>query len=134
MNSTNSTHRSERGLTLVEVLIAIVVMTTGILALGRLIPAATSGTLSDRILTQANAYSQEKVEDLQVLTWSDPSLTDGRHPAASNEVLGVTGQWQRYYQVTTLAAPLDNLKNITVTVSWTHGRPESVTATTYVRR
>ena len=49
--------RSQRGITLVEVMIAILVMTTGILALGRLIPSAVRGSQSDRMLTQANAYS-----------------------------------------------------------------------------
>ena len=127
--------RSERGITLVEVLIAILVMTTGILALGRLIPAATRGQQSDRMLTQANAYAQQKVEDLQTLTWSDPLLTDGRHPGGgATEPLGSNGQWQLYYEVATMAAPLDNLRKVTVTVGWNYVGPHSVTATTYVRQ
>lgn len=127
--------RAERGMTLVEVLIAILVLTTGILAVGRLIPAATRGQLSDRMLTQGNAYAQQKVEELQTLTWSDPLLVDGRHPAGTtNEPLGSNGQWERYHDVTTMAAPLDNLKKITVTVAWDYMGPHSVTATTYVRR
>jgi len=135
MNRRISRQRSERGITLIEVLIAIVVMTTGILALGRLIPAATHGQVSDKLLTQASGYAQQKVEDLQVLTWSDPALTDGRHPAGTaNEVLGTTGSWQRHYDVSTLAAPLDNLRKITVTVEWNYPDLRSVTAITYVRR
>jgi prepilin-type N-terminal cleavage/methylation domain-containing protein len=127
--------RAERGMTLVEVLIAILVLTTGILAVGRLIPAATRGQLSDRMMTQANGYAQQKVEDLQTLTWSDALLTDGRHPAGTtNEPLGSNGQWERHYDITTLAAPLDNLKKTTVTVEWDYMGPHSVTATTYVRR
>jgi type II secretory pathway pseudopilin PulG len=122
-------------MTLVEVLIAILVLTTGILAVGRLIPAATRGQLSDEMLTQANAYAQQKVESIQTLVWSDPLLEDGRHPAGvTNEPLGSNGQWERYYEVATLAAPLDNLRKITVTVTWKFGGPHSVTATTYVRR
>jgi len=127
--------RAERGMTLVEVLIAILVLTTGILAVGRLIPAATRGQFSDRMLTQGNGFAQQKVEDLQTLTWSDPLLVDGRHPAGTtNEPLGSNGQWERFYEITTLAAPLDNLKKVTVTVQWDYTGPHSVTATTYVRR
>jgi Tfp pilus assembly protein PilV len=126
---------SERGITLIEVLIAILVMTTGVLALGRLIPAATHGQVSDKLLTQANEYAQQKVENLQTLTWSDPLLADGRHPAGTtNEALGTTGKWQRHYDVVTLAAPLDNLRKITVTVEWNFPDQRSVTAVTYVRR
>lgn len=135
MNPPVQRRHSERGITLVEVLIAILVMTTGVLALGRLIPAAAHGTGSDRLLTQANAYAQQKVEELQTLTWSDPLLTDGRHPAGTtNEVLGTYGNWQRHYDVVTLAAPLDNLHKVTVTVEWNFPDLRSVTATTYVRR
>ena len=46
----------------------------------------------------------------------------------------VLGQWQRFYTVTVLDPPLDNLKKITVTVMWTYQGNRSVTATTYVRR
>jgi len=127
--------RSERGITLVEMLIAVLVMTTGILALGRLIPAATRGQFSDKMLTQANGYAQQKVESLQTLTWSDPLLADGRHPPGiASDSLGATGRWQRYHEVTTLAAPLDNLKKVTVTVDWNFQGPHSVTGTTYLTR
>ena len=127
--------RSERGMTLVEVLIAILVLTTGILAVGRLIPAATRGQASDKMLTQANAYAQQKVEGLQTLVWSDPLLTDGRHPSGvTNDPLGSNGQWERHHEIATLASPLDNLKRVTVTVTWNYVGSHSVTATTYIRR
>ena len=134
MSPRTHSHRAERGITLVEVLIAIVVMTTGILALGRLIPTALSGSQSDRMLTQSNAYAQQAMENLQTLVWSDPLIADGRHPAASNDSLGSNGQWQRHYDVVTMAAPLDNLKKITVTVDWNYQGPHSVTAISYLRR
>ena len=128
-------HRSERGITLVEMLIAILVLTTGVLVLGRLIPAATRGQITDKMLTQANGYAQQKIESLQTLAWSDPALTNGRHPSATtNEPLGANNQWQRSYEVTTMAVPLDNLKKISVTVNWTFLGAHSVTATTYLRR
>jgi type II secretory pathway pseudopilin PulG len=134
MRTRNHAPRSERGITLVEMLIAILVMTTGILALGRMIPAATRGQQSDKILKQANAYAQQKVESLQTAYWSDPLLTDGRHPASGADSLGSGGQWQRYHEVVTMAAPLDNLRKVTVTVDWNYLGPHSVTATTYMRR
>ena len=134
MNSRTHSRRSERGITLVEVLIAVLVMTTGILALGRLIPSASRGAQSDKMLTQANAYAQHTIEDLQTMTWSDPRLVDGRHPLSSNEQLGSNGQWERYYEIATMAAPLDNLRKVTVTVTWDYTGPHNVTATTYLRR
>ena len=134
MRTRNPMPRTERGITLVEMLIAVVVMTTGILALGRMIPSAMRGQQADRMLTQGNAYAQQKVESLQTRYWSDSELTDGRHPASGFDSLGSAGQWQRYHEVVTLAAPLDNLRKVTVTVGWTYLGPHSVTATTYMRR
>lgn len=127
--------RHERGTSLIELMIALVVLSLGILAVGQLFPAGTRGQLQDRMLTAGNYYAQEKIEQLQRLTWSDPALTVGRHPpGTATDALGPTGQWQRYYDVSTLPAPLDNLKKATVTVGWTFMGARSVQATTYLRR
>ena len=128
--------RAQRGFSLVEVLIALVVLSIGIFAVARLFPAGARGQVQDRLLTGANDYVQEKVEYLRGLTWADPNLTDGRHPAGSATEPCGNGRWQRFYTVTTMASPLDNLKRVDVTVSWsgagTTGR--SLSSTTYVRR
>jgi hypothetical protein len=127
--------RDARGASLVELMIALVVLSLGILAVGQLFPAGTRGQLQDRMLTTGSYYAQEKIEQLGRLTWSDPGLTLGRHPAGTaTEDLGASGQWHRFYVVSSLPAPLDNLKKVTVTVNWTYLGARSVTATTYLRR
>lgn len=120
---------------MVELMIALVVLALGILAVSRLFPAGTRSQLQSRMMTSANFYAQQKVEDLGRLAWNDAALTDGRHPAGTvNEQLGTTGQWSRYYNVSTMASPLDNLKKVTVTVSWTFMGARQVQTTTYLRR
>lgn len=126
----------ELGMSLVELCIALVVLAVGILAVGRLFPASARSQEQDQILIKANYYAQEKVETLTGLTWADPQLFDGRHPAGTAfDTLG-TGQWLRCYQVTTMTGSLDNLKRVDVTVNYQGaGRTQrSLTATTYVRR
>jgi prepilin-type N-terminal cleavage/methylation domain-containing protein len=126
---------SERGVTLVELLAALVVISIGVLALVRMFPAASRNQLEDRMLSSANLYAQEKVEYLTGKNWTDADLTVGRHPAGSaTEDLGTSGNWHRFYQVEVMAAPLDNLKKVTVTVNWTFMGSRSVTATVYLRR
>lgn len=128
--------RPERGMSLVELLIALVVLAIGILAVGRLYPTGARSQVQDRLTVAANYYAQEEIEDLTGRTWSNPVLTDGRHPAGTaTESLG-NGQWQRFYTVQTMATPLDNLKKVVVTVSYNGAgmTNRSVTATTYVRR
>jgi len=125
----------ERGATLIELMIALVVLALGVLAVAQLFPAGTRGQLSDRMLTSANYYAQEKIEVLNHLTWADAQLTDGRHPAgAAFEACGTSGNWHRYYEVTSLTAPLDDLKKITVTVTWTFMGARQTQTTTYLRR
>src|SRR5258706_3923308 len=126
----------ERGMSLVELMIALVVLAVGLLAVGRMFRTGARSQEQDRLLTSANYYAQEKLESLTGRSWADPLLVDGRHPAGTaTESLG-NGQWTRFYQVTTLTGKLDNLKQVDVTVNYQGaGRaPRLVTATTYVRR
>jgi prepilin-type N-terminal cleavage/methylation domain-containing protein len=127
--------KNERGVTLIELCAALVVLAIGVLALVRIFPTATRSQSQDRMLTLANLYAQERIEDLGPKTFTDSALDFGRHPAtsASDEALG-SGAWHRYYTVTAMAAPLDNLKKVTVTVYWTNQGARTVTATTYMRR
>jgi prepilin-type N-terminal cleavage/methylation domain-containing protein len=126
----------ELGMSLVELLVALVVLAIGILAVGGLFPAGARSQAQDRLLISANYYAQEKVEALTGLSWADASLFDGRHPAGTAfDTLG-TGQWQRFYQVTTLTGTLQNLKKVDVTVNYSGAgqAQRAVTATTYLRR
>ncbi len=134
MKTKTRSHRAQRGTTLTELMVALVILTVGILSVGQLFPAGSRGQLQSRMTNSANYYAQEKLEQLRGQAWWSTALANGRHPATGTEALGTGGQWQRFYEVSTLAAPLDNLKKVTVTVSWTFMGSRSVTATTYVRR
>ncbi|MBI5711693.1 MAG: hypothetical protein HZC42_15525 [Candidatus Eisenbacteria bacterium] len=129
------TWSEERGTTLAEVLLALVVFSIGILAVAQLFPAGSRGQVGDQLASSANYYARDKVEQLSGVAWSDSQLTVGSHPAGgATEGLGSNGQWQRSYEVAVLPAPLTNLKKLTVTVTWQHLGPHSVTATTYIKR
>ena len=126
---------SQRGMSLVELLIALMVLSFGILAVGRIFPAGARSQVQDRLLIGANYYAQEEVESLTGRDFSDPLLANGRHPAVAMDTLG-NGAWLRFYQVTQMTGTLDNLKKVDVTVSFrgVNETQRSVTATTYVRR
>ena len=124
-----------RGATLVELLVALVVLAIGVLAVAHMFPAGARGQLRDRMVTAGGNYAQDKIEELSTLDWADAALSAGRHPGGTGtEALGGSGRWGRYYSVTQMAAPMDNLKKVAVTVRWTVVRTDSVTATTYLRR
>jgi prepilin-type N-terminal cleavage/methylation domain-containing protein len=125
----------QRGVTLIELMIALVVLSLGLMAVSQLFPAGIRGQIRDRLYSSANYYAQEKIEEVNDKSWADPSLGLGRHPAAAFETLGTHATWLRFYQVDPMAAPLDNLRKVTVSVSWSYlDNPRSVILTTYVRR
>jgi Tfp pilus assembly protein PilV len=127
--------RSQRGASLIELLIAVIVMSIGILALAQLFPAGSGSQAKDRMMSSASYYTQNKIEELNTLPFADAALTAGRHPAGTaTEALGTSGKWRRFYNVTDMTGTISNLKLVTVTVSWTSVRACSVSASTYVRR
>ena len=125
----------ERGISLLELLIALVVLSIGVLSLSQLFPAGSRSQLQARLRTEASQYSREKIEQLEVLSWTDTALTAGRHPGGNaTEHLGTVGTLARYYQVEVLPAPLATLKQVTVNVVWRQVRPCTVQAVTYLRK
>jgi prepilin-type N-terminal cleavage/methylation domain-containing protein len=126
---------SEQGMTLVETLVALVVLAIGIMAVARVFPSVSAGQLNARLLTTGSNYAREKQEELGALPWSDAALSDGRHPAGTaTEDIGANNAWHRYYDVTTLTGTLSDLKRVVVTVRWTWQGSESTQTTTYFRR
>jgi len=136
MASPSSTFdRDQRGVTLIELMMALVVLALGVLAVTQLFPAGAETQLRDRLMSSGSYYAQEKIEDLETKTWADADLGIGRHPSAGFDSLGTRKTWLRYYDVEQMVSPLDNLRKVTVNVSWTYlGNARQVLATTYVRR
>src|SRR5258705_8254517 len=125
---------SERGVTLVELMVALVVLAVGVLALAQPFPAGTRKQARDRIFTSANAFMQDKVEELGTKNWADPEMSVGRHPAAGFDSLGAARSLLRCYDVTSMAIPLDNLRRVTVRMQWQYLGARACSTTIYVRR
>lgn len=119
-----------------ELLIALVVLSVGLIAVAQMFPAGARAQAQDRLVMGANYYAQEQLETITNRSWSDPLLSDGRHPAGSAMESLEHGQYKRWFQITTMTGSLSNLKKVDVTVTYQGaGRSaRSVTATTYVRR
>jgi len=126
--------RAERGTTLLELMVALTVLAVGVLAVAQLFPAGSRAQVGDKLRTESSQLAREKIEQLETLDWNDPDLTPGRHPASGPENLGAVGALHRYYDVAAMSAPLDNLKQVTVHVTWNQVRACTVQAVTYVRR
>ena len=123
----------ERGTTLIELMVSLVVLSIGVLGVSQLFPTGTRVQVQDRIRTEASQLAREKIEQLSNVATSDPAMTAGRHPGGgATEKLGDVGKLERYYDVEPLPAPLDNLKRITVSVTWKHAQLCTLQAVTYL--
>lgn len=130
-----SVRHPERGASLIEVMVALVVLAVGILAVGRLFPAGSQSQLQSRMTSTASYYARQKAEGLRTLAGSHADLATGRHPAGTaTENLGDGGQWRRHYDVSQLPSPLTSVRRIVVTVNWTYMGTRTVTDTIYLRR
>ncbi len=123
---------NEAGLTLVEVMIALVLMTIGILALGKVLPAGSRSETAARLQGSGALYANETFETLRGQARVSSSLTAGRHPSSGYDSLGTSKAWRRYYVVSAMSSPLDSLLKVQAIVRWGSVKPDSVTLTGYL--
>ena len=65
----NCSPERERGFSLVEVMVASLILTTGVLALAQLFTLSTTANVSSRYTTYTTVLAGQKMEELRALTW-----------------------------------------------------------------
>jgi Tfp pilus assembly protein PilV len=125
--------RDERGVLLVELMIALVVLAIGVLAIAQVFPAGSRSQLSSRLSSTANFFVQQKAEELMGIPAGDAAFSTGRHPATGADTLGTGGNFQRFYDVDSLGAPL-SVRRVRITVQYNSMGTRTETDTIYLRR
>lgn len=103
----------DRGFTLIEVLIALVIFATGMLALALCVPMATKRIVKAGTQTRASSLASETAEELLTVPYGHGDLTAGTHDDPTNPHDGV--YFVRW--VVEDDQPLANCKRITVKVA-----------------
>ena len=98
------------GFTLVESMLALAIMSVGLLALAGLQITALRGNALSRSITTAVSIAEQRLEQLKNTPYSDIQAEAATHVTASN--LHFTRQ------VTVTNGPLPNTKSVSVLVSW----------------
>jgi len=120
----------QNGFTLIEVVIAIAVLTIGILALYQMQVTAIQGNATAQGLTGSSVQASDQVETLFNLPYGDVSLNDTNgNGIAGLDNIGATadysvvdGQFTVNWNVA-LNTPVPNTKTIRVITVWTdHGQ------------
>jgi len=111
---------NQSGFTLLEVLIAISILTVGLLGVAQMQIMGIKGNYFSGNTTAALTLAEEKMEDLLGKSYTDAELTNGNHPDANNPI-DETGQAGGIYSrmwIVTDNTPITGTKTATVSVSW----------------
>jgi type II secretory pathway pseudopilin PulG len=118
--------RNKKGYMLIEALIAIAIFSVGFMAVATLVFSSSRNNINGNILTQANMFAREKMEELKGVT----NLSDLDKDEAPEPVGGIfTRSW-------TASDPLTygTSREIQVTVSWVYkGENRSVVMKTLTK-
>ena len=112
---------SNGGFTLIEVMIAILILAVGMLAMAMLQVTAIRGGSFANQMTQASIYGQDKIEELKNTAYA--SVANGNDTVTSGNGVTYTRNW-----TVTTDSPYTGSKTVNLTVSWTgpQGNPHSI--------
>ena len=107
-------NNNDNGFTLVEVLIAILILTVGLLGMASLTVAIIQGNKFSADLTTATTLAQDKMEEIRRIRETDYSnvITE-----SIGDCLSPYDQYRREVLVTD-DSPAPNMKTVAVTVYW----------------
>jgi type IV pilus assembly protein PilV len=113
----------ERGFSLIEVMISLVVLAIGLLALAELQIFSIKGGSASNHVTQATILAQNRIEELRRLPYNDSLLTHGQHE--EGPLPGTI--FSRAHGVADLSS---TMKTVTTTVRWTVDGSHSISLST----
>jgi type IV pilus assembly protein PilV len=99
-----------KGFTLLEVLVAMIILSFSLLALAGLMVTTTKNNAYGTTITEAATFAQDKLEELSATKWVN--IIDGNYTDRQSGSTGMS--YTRNWQVTTNGA----LKTVTITISW----------------
>jgi len=115
-----------KGFSLIEMLIAMVILSISLLALAGLMVTTTKNNSFGSHMTEATTFAQDKLEELRVTSWNN--IVSGTDPVPPRGSTGIT--YNRSWIVSILAnpnpPPADLQKTVNITVSWNDGINRSI--------
>lgn len=120
--------RGQEGWTLVEVLVAIIILTVGLLGVGTMQIAAIRGNFMGGNTSIALSLASQKMEDLFNKTYTHADLSSGTHGPEQLSDSGIVNPGGFYHRTWTVDDAVQGttnwptMKSITVAVSWENNR------------
>jgi Tfp pilus assembly protein PilV len=107
-------HKRSYGVGLVDVLIAVTIISGGLLAIGRLQGASATSSAVARQQSEAGFIAQKVIEDLRAKSWA--SIVSGNYTLQPQ--VGRSATYNINYTVTDSVAGGPKFKTVMATVSW----------------
>lgn len=114
---------NDKGFTLIEVLIGLIILAIGFLAIAGMQIVSIQGNFFSNNVTQATIFGQEKLEELKNIPYNSAALNIGEHPEGTI----ASTIFSRKYIVTLLGS---SMKTVTVTVEWLDKTQHSISLNT----
>jgi len=119
--------KDSKGYSLLEIMMALVILSVGLLALVQMQGVFAEGSGDARYITRAMNAGMTKMEELKLLPYGDALLSAGAHNQTVNTYSKPLQVGWRVTNITT------NSKRIEVTVSWDSGSDSKSIQLTGVR-
>lgn len=120
--------KNDGGFTLIEVLVAIVILTIGLLGMATLTVAIIHGNKLSNDLTTATTLAQDKMEDIRREGYD--SVGDIGDPDDEEKPVSGYPEFERVTSISGVGSPaVVGMKKITVTVTWSDQYNPSHTVT-----
>jgi Tfp pilus assembly protein PilV len=114
--------RNQRGASVVEIMVALILLGVGLVAAMRTLPESNAKTTRSRNKTKAVNIAQEKIEQLMGLPFNAADLAPGAHADPGNPV---DGHYNRTWNVAD-DTPVAGMKDISVSVRFPTSSADSV--------
>ncbi len=124
-------HRTCTGFTLTEILVAMVVLSIGLLGITAMTISAIKTLTFSKELTMATTLAQDKMEAIQRVAFS--AITSQNYPVEDYGTISDFPQFRRTVAIS--PGPTPTTKMLLITVSWRRkaaGQPHTVTLQTLV--
>ena len=114
--------RDERGMTLVELLVAVFIITVGLVAIGSGFQLATMGVALGQQQTTATLLAEQQLESIKAFAVSTNAAQGFANVTTANfaaaEGYGSIASYPTYRRDTTITNPSATTKRVTVSVFW----------------
>ncbi len=124
---------NHNGFTMMDMLIALALLTIGLLGMAKLTVAIIFGNQVSNMVTKATIVAESKMEDIRRSGYKGIASTDTTNTDDFNEI----NNYPEFQRITKIDAdaPVEGIKTITVTVNWKiRKRPKTMVISTMLAK